>query len=121
MLGGHVRALEFYGAAVRIVVPDNMKAGVTTANWYEPELNLSYLELARTYSVAVLPARPYIVRGIKAAAEVGVQVAERWVLAPLRKRQFFWLAELNAAIAEQVMLGKRPAFSCPGDFTSRAV
>ena len=34
----------------------------------------------------------------KAKAEVGVQVVERWVLAALRHRTFFSLAELNAAI-----------------------
>jgi transposase len=102
-LGAHVRALEWYGGSVRAVVPDNLKSGVTVASWYEPELNPSYLEWARTYSVAILPARPYRPRD-KAAAEVGVQVAERWILAPLRKRQFFSLAELNAAIAEQLTL-----------------
>jgi transposase len=85
------------------VVPDNLKAGVNVASWYEPELNPSYLEWARTYGVAILPARPYHPRD-KAAAEVGVQVVERWVLAPLRKRRFFSLAELNAAIAEQLRL-----------------
>src|SRR5438876_3411427 len=58
-LGAHVRALEFYGGPVRAVVPDNLKSGVTVANWYEPELNASYLEWARTYSTAILPARPY--------------------------------------------------------------
>jgi transposase len=102
-LGAHVRALEFYGGVPHVIVPDNLKAAVTTANWYEPELNPSYLELARTYCLAVLPARPYRPRD-KAAAEVGVQVAERWILAPLRNQQFFSLAELNAAIAEQVTL-----------------
>jgi transposase len=56
-LGAHVRALEFYGGCVRAVVPDNLKAGVTHAYWYEPELNPSYLDWARWYSVAVLPAR----------------------------------------------------------------
>ncbi len=80
-LGAHVRALEFYGGSVRAVVPDNLKSGVTVASWYEPELNSSYLEWARAYSVAILPARPYRPRD-KAAAEVGVQVAERWILAP---------------------------------------
>ena len=49
-LGAHVRALEFYGGAARAVVPDNLKSGVTIASWYEPELNPSYLEWARTYS-----------------------------------------------------------------------
>jgi transposase len=57
-LGAHVRALEFYRAAPRVIVPDNLKSGVTKACWYDPELNPSYLELARTYSVAVLPTRP---------------------------------------------------------------
>jgi len=75
-----------------VVVPDNLKSGVTIASWYEPVLNPSYLEWARTYSVAILPARPYRPRD-KAAAEVGVQVAERWMLAPLRNRQ---LALVNA-------------------------
>jgi transposase len=102
-LGAHVRALEFYGAAPRMIVPDNLKSGVTKACWYDPELNPSYLELARTYSVAVLPTRPAHPRD-KAAAEVGVLVVERWVLAPLRKRRFFSLADLNVAIAEQVAL-----------------
>ena len=104
-LGAHVRALECYGGSVRAVVPDNLKAGVNKACWYEPELNPSYLDWARWYSVAVLPARPAHPRD-KAAVEVGVQVVERWLLAPLRKRRFFSLDELNAAVAEQVALSQ---------------
>jgi transposase len=53
--------------------------------------------------MAILPGRPYRPRD-KAAVEAGVLVAERRVLAPLRKRQFFSLAELNDAIAERVAL-----------------
>jgi transposase len=34
----------------------------------------------------------------KALAEVGVQIVERWILARLRHRRFFSLAELNQAI-----------------------
>ena len=38
-----------------------------------------------------------------------MHVTENWVLAPLRKRQFFSLAEANAAIAEQLaMVNDRP-------------
>jgi len=83
------------------MLPDNLKAGVKDPCWYDPELNPSYLDLARHYGVAVLPTRPRHPRD-KAAAEVGVQVVERWVLAPLRYRRFFSLAELNQAIAEQL-------------------
>jgi hypothetical protein len=45
----------------------------------------------------------------KPLVENGVQQVERWVLAPLRNRQFFSLDELNAAIAEQLAaLNSRP-------------
>jgi len=108
-LGAHVHALEFYGAAPRILVPDNVKAGVTRACWYDPELNPSYLDLARWYSLAVLPTRPYHPRD-KAAVEAAVQVAERWMLAPLRKHRFFSLGEANVAIAEQLELVNRRRF-----------
>src|SRR5437660_2471951 len=57
-LGLHVRALEFFGGVTRVLVPDNLKAGVTKACWYEPELNPSYLELARYYGTVILPTRP---------------------------------------------------------------
>jgi transposase len=41
--------------------------------------------------------------------EAGVHVAENWILAPLRKRRFFSLGELNIAIAEQVrLINERP-------------
>jgi transposase len=107
-LGAHVRALEFYGGAARVVVPDNLKAGVSKACWYEPALNLSYLDLARWYGLAVLPTRPARPTD-KGAVEAGVLTVERWVLAPLRKRRFFSLGELNAAIAERVALvNERP-------------
>jgi transposase len=102
-LGAHVHALEFYGASTRVVVPDNLKSGVTKACWYDPDLNPSYLEWAQFFNVSILPCRPYHPRD-KAAVEAAVQVAERWVLAPLRKWRFFSLGEANVAIAEQLRI-----------------
>jgi len=100
-LSAHARAFEFYTGVARAIVPDNLKSGVTKACWYDPEVNPSYLELARHYGTAVLPTRTAHPRD-KAVVEVGVQVAERWVLAPLRKRRFFSLSEMNAAILDRV-------------------
>lgn len=54
----------------------------------------------------------------KAAVEAGVLQVERWVLAPLRKRTFFSLAELNQAIAEKVAELNAKAFR--GEPSSRA-
>jgi transposase len=98
-IGGHVRALAYFGGAPQIVVPDNLKQGVKHACWYDPDLNQTYLELAQHYGVAVLPTRVRKPRD-KAKVEVGVQVVERWILARLRNRTFFSLAELNQAIRE---------------------
>ena len=93
----HVRAFEFFGGCPEIVVPDNLRSGVRRAHRYEPDLNPTYSDLARHYGVAVLPARVRRPRD-KAKAEVAVQVVERWILAALRHRTFFSLAELNMAV-----------------------
>ncbi|MGC9523738.1 MAG: IS21 family transposase [Anaerolineae bacterium] len=98
-IGGHVRMFSFFGGVPEIVVPDNLKAGVKNPCRYEPDLNPTYHDLAEHYDVAVIPARSGKPKD-KAKAEVGVQVAERWILARLRNRTFFGLAELNQAIRE---------------------
>ena len=55
-----------------------------------------------------MPARPRRPRD-KAKVEVGVQVVERWILAALRHRPCFSLAELNQAIRELLTrLNQRP-------------
>jgi transposase len=116
-LMAHVHAWETFGGVAVLTVPDNLKSGVTKACSYDPELNRSYLELARHYGTVVLPTRAGHPRD-KAAVEAGVLSVERWVLAPLRHRQFFSLAELNAAVAEQT--GQLNARSFRGEATSRA-
>ena len=97
-IGSQARALAFMGGVPAPLVPDNPKVGVTRANWYEPGLNRTYLDLAIHYGTAILPTRTRKPRD-KAKVEVGVLVVERWILARLRNRRFFSLAELNQAIA----------------------
>lgn len=97
-IGSHVRALQFIGGVPLAIVPDNLKSGVTTPHRYDPVINPTYTELAAHYDTAVIPARPRAPRD-KAKVETSVQIVERWILAPLRKRTFFSLSELNAAIA----------------------
>jgi len=107
-VGAHVHAWEAFGGVAEVTVPDNLKAGVTKACWYDPELNPAYLELARHFNTVVLPTRVRHPKD-KAAVEAGVLSVERWVLAPLRDRRFFGLGALNAAITERVAwLDARP-------------
>ncbi len=107
-IGAHVRALAFLGGVPEVLVPDNLKAGVKSPHLYEPDINPTYQEFARHYGVAVVPARTRKPKD-KAKAEVGVQVVERWILARLRDRTFFSLAEVNRAIGELLQeLNERP-------------
>ena len=100
-IGGHIRALDFFGGAPEIIIPDNPKVGVKHPSRYEPDINPTYMEMAEHYNTVVLPARVRRPKD-KAKVEVGVQVVERWILARLRNRKFFGLGELNQAIREQL-------------------
>ncbi|MBI9045040.1 MAG: IS21 family transposase [Anaerolineaceae bacterium] len=95
----HVRMFNFFGGVPEIIVPDNLKAGVKSPNYYEPDINPTYHELAEHYGVAVIPARVRKPQD-KGLVENAVQQVERWVLAPLRNKKFFSLNELNQSIKE---------------------
>jgi transposase len=81
------------------VVPDNWKTGIKDPSYYEPDLNPTYRDWADHYGTVIIPARVRKPRD-KAKVEAGVLVVERWILAALRHRTFFSLAELNEAIRE---------------------
>ena len=113
-IGSHTRTFEYFGGTSALVVPDNWRSGVKTPCWYEPELNRTYAEWAIHYGVGILPARVRRAKD-KAKAEAGVRLVQMWILAALRKRQFFSLAELNDSIAELlVKLNQRPFRKLPG-------
>ncbi|HEV2606567.1 MAG TPA: IS21 family transposase [Xanthomonadaceae bacterium] len=101
-IGAHVNAFAAIGGVSKALVPDNLKAGITKPSRYEPGINRTYQDLADHYGCVVLPARVMKPRD-KAKVEVAVQIVQRFVLAKLRHRRFFSLAELNAAIRDCVM------------------
>ena len=95
----HVRALEYFHGVPAAIVPDQLKSGVTKPCRYEPGVQRTYDELARHYDTVIFPARPLHPRD-KAKVEVGVQIAQRWILARLRHHRFFSIDEMNDRIAE---------------------
>ncbi len=52
-------AFREFGGAPQTVVIDNLKAAVTKADWFDPELNPKVRSFARHYGTVILPARPY--------------------------------------------------------------
>jgi transposase len=107
-ISAHIHAFEYFSGVPRLLVPDNPRTGVSRACRYDPDLNPTYQELAMHYNVGVVPARPYRPRD-KAKVEVGVQVAQRWIVAALRHQKFFRLEDLNRAVRELLeRLNQRP-------------
>ena len=96
-IGSHVRCFQFLGGVPRIVVPDNLKSGVTSPCRYEPDVNPTSLKLACHYGVAVVPARVRKPRD-KPKVENAVQQVERRILARIRDHTFHSIEEINAAI-----------------------
>ncbi len=95
----HVKMFEFFNSVPAVIVPDNLKSGVTHACYYDPEINPTYLDMATHYNIVILPARPKKPKD-KPKAEKGVLDAQRRILAPLRNKIFFSIEELNETISE---------------------
>ncbi len=98
-IGAHVHAFEYFGGVPELIIPDNLRSGVSHASRYEPDINPTYQEFASYYHTTVIPARVRKPRD-KAKVEAGVQVVQRWILARLRHETFFSLTELNTRIRE---------------------
>ena len=100
-VAAHVNAYDYFGGVARLLVPDNLKASVSSNTRTETLLNKTYQSLAEHYGTAVLPARIKKPRD-KNRVENAVGVIETWIMAALRNGQFFSLHELNAAIKEKL-------------------
>lgn len=113
-IASHVRTFAFMDGIHELIVPDNLLSGVSKACRYDPDINPTYHEMARHYGTAILPARVRRPKD-KAKVEAGVLGTERQILARLRNRTFFSLAELNQAIrALLTEYNNRPFQKLPG-------
>jgi len=112
--GSHVRAFTYFQGVTTLVVPDNIRTGISHACRYEPELNPTYQEMLAHYGCGCLPARVRRPRD-KAKVEVGVKFVQEYILARLRNRTFFSLVELNTAISALLeKLNHEPFQKLPG-------
>lgn len=110
----HVKCFEAMDGVPKWVVPDNLKAAVLSRSREKLELNATYRACLTHYGTAALPARPRRPRD-KGKAEVGVQIAQRWILFRLRDRVFFELSELNAELVRlMAQLNEHPFKKLPG-------
>ena len=114
-MAAHVNAFSYFGGVARMLVPDNLKTGVAGYDWYTPVINKVYREMAEHYGTAVIPARVRKPKD-KPRVEGTVGIISTWIIAALRDRQFFSLAELNEAVRGKLLeFNEKPFQKKPGN------
>ncbi len=104
----NIQSFEYFGGCTNSIIPDNLKAGVTRADYYDPEINRTFADMAEHYDVAVIPTRVAKPKD-KAKVENAVLNTQRRILAAIRDQIFFSLEELNEAIAVELdKFNKKP-------------
>ena len=84
-------AFHYFGGVPELLVIDNLKAAVTKADWYDPDLNPKFRDFLRHYGIACVPSRPYTPRH-KGKIESGINYAQENAL---KGRTFGSLEEQN--------------------------
>lgn len=107
----HVNMFRYFGGSAVMLVPDNLKTGVDhTQDWFTPQINRIYQELAEHYNTVVMPARVRRPKD-KPGAEGTVGVVSTRIIAALRNRKFFTIHELNQAIREKLEMHNTEPFT----------
>ena len=84
-------AFHYFGGVPRTLVPDNLKAAVTQADWYDPEIHRRLFAMSKHYGTVILPTKPYTPRH-KGKIENGVKYVKDNAL---KGRMFKSLVEEN--------------------------
>jgi len=89
-------AFRAFGGVPHTVVIDNLRAAVTRADWYDPELNPKLIAFAEHYQTVILPTKSYTPRH-KGKIEAGINYVQDNAL---KGRVFGSLAEENQFLQE---------------------
>jgi len=97
-------AFRYFGGVPRTLIIDNLRAAVTRADWYDPELNAKVAEFCRHYGTVMLPTRPAMPQH-KGKIEAGVKFAQNNALkgrsfAASLAAQNLFLAEWESGVAD---------------------
>jgi transposase len=105
----HTHMWEYFSGVSKIVVPDNLKSGVTKAHRYDPDINANYQHLGEHYGFAIVPARAAEPKD-KAKVENAVGCIEKQILAPLRHITFTSIKQINEAIKPRLISFNQQSF-----------
>ena len=89
-------AFRYFGGVPKTLVIDNLRAAVTRADWFDPELNAKVAEFCRHYGTVMLPTRPAMPQH-KGKIEAGVKFAQNNAL---KGRSFESLSAQNLFLSD---------------------
>ncbi len=89
-------AFHHFGGVPQTLVIDNLKAAVTKADWFDPELNPKIQSFCEHYGTVILPTKPRTPRH-KGKTEKGIDYVQGNAL---KGRQFASLSEENRHLLE---------------------
>lgn len=98
-IGSHKRMFNFYGGVPKFEITDNLKSGVTKAHYYDPEINRTFNDMARHYSLAIDPADKASPKQ-KPNVEKSVDILQKDFFPRIRNKTFTSLHELNKCLWE---------------------
>ena len=104
----NANAFEFNEGVTEMVVPDNLRSAITIPDRYEASVNRTYQDFSKHYNTFIIPARSRKPKD-KSKVELGVQLAQREIIAFLRNHTFFSLQAINEAIRPRLaQINNRP-------------
>jgi hypothetical protein len=89
-------AFRYFGGVPHTTVIDNLRAAVTRADWFDPQLNPKLVSFAEHYQTVILPTKPYTPRH-KGKIEAGIKYVQNNAL---QGRLFESLAQENEFLLE---------------------
>jgi len=89
-------AFRYFGGVPHTCVIDNLRAAVTKADWFDPEINPKIRAFAEHYGTVILPTKPRMPRH-KGKVESGVNYAQENAV---KKREFMSLALHNIQLLD---------------------
>jgi len=98
-LAGIREGFKYFGGVTQILVVDNTRCAVNSADWFDPDINQEFYNFCHHYKTTVTAARPGRPKD-KNLIEVHLGVFWRWARRRLRQQQFFSLGELNRFLLE---------------------
>jgi transposase len=117
----HVDWFEEIEGVPHWVIPDNLKSAIVKRERDFIYVNPAYKSCLQHYGTATFPTGVRKPKH-KAKAEVGVQIAQRYIIFPLRHRKFFSIDELNVALKKRsAMLNEKPFKKMAGSRMTRFV